>query len=89
MTEEGGLLPGIIVTPGAHIMTTEIDLGLVALNPGPMTTAIGAAATTTHIGVNPDHSSGLLANTSHVIEAPALTATMITSLQTLQECLLR
>ena len=76
-TEEGGLLPGIIVTPGAHIMNTEIDLGLVTLDPEPMTTAIGAAAVTTHIGVNPDHSTGLLATTSHIIEAPALTAAMI------------
>ena len=77
MTEEGGLLPGIIVTPGAHVMNTEIDLGLVTLDPGPMTTAIGAAAATTHIGVNPDHSTGLLTTTSHVIEAPALTAAVI------------
>ena len=77
MTEEGGLLPGIIVTPGAHIMNTEIDLGLVTLNPEPLTTAIGAAAATTYVGVNPDHSTGLLAATSHVIEAPALTTTMI------------
>ena len=42
-----------------------------------MTTAIGAAAAMTHIGVSQDHSTGLLAATSHVIEAPALTATIV------------
>ena len=77
MTEEGGLLPGIIVTPGTHIMNTEIDLGLVTLDPEPVTTAIGAAATMTHVGVNPDHSTGLLATTSHIIEAPVLTTAVI------------
>ena len=77
MTEAEGLLPGIIVTPGTHIMNTEIDLDSVALDPEPMTTAIGAAATMTHVGVNQDHSTGLLATTSHVIEAPALTATIV------------
>ena len=58
-------------------MNTEIDLDSVALDPEPMTTAIGAAATMTHIGVNQDHSTGLLATTSHMIEAPALTATVV------------
>ena len=77
MTEEGGLLPGIIVTPSTHIMNTEIDLGLVTLDPEPVTTAIGAAATMTHVGLNPDHSTGLLTTTFHIIEAPALTTTMI------------
>ena len=58
-------------------MNTEIDLDPVNLNPEPVTTAIGAAAATTHIGVNQDYSTGLLATTSHVIEAPALTATVV------------
>ena len=57
-------------------MNTEIDLDSVTLDPEPVTTAIGAAATTTHIGVSQDHSTGLLTTTSHVIEAPALTATI-------------
>ena len=77
MTEAGGLLPGIIVTPGTHVMNTEMDLDSVALNPEPVTTVIGAAAAMTHIGVNQDHSTGLLATTSHVIEAPALTAAVM------------
>ena len=77
MTEAGGLLPGIIVTPGAHIMNTEIDLDSVALNPEPVTTAIEAAATTTHVEVNQDHSTGLLTTTPHIIEAPALTAAIV------------
>ena len=77
MTEAGGLLPGIIVTPGAHVMNTEIDLDSVALNPEPVTTAMEAAATTTHIEVNQHHSTGLLIATPHVIEAPALTTTVV------------
>ena len=59
-------------------MNTEIDLDSVVLDPNPMTTAIEAAATTTHIEVNQDHSTGLPIATSHVIEAPALTATIVT-----------
>ena len=51
-------------------MNTE-DLGTVDLDPDPTTTAIGAAATTIPIGVNQDHSIGLLAAISHMIEAPA------------------
>ena len=78
MTEAGGPLPDITVTPATHAMNTEIDLDSVALNPDPMTTAIGAAATTTLIGVNQDHSTGLPITTSHVIEAPALTAAVMT-----------
>ena len=37
MTEAGGLLPGIIVTPGTHVMNTEIDLDSVTLDPEPVT----------------------------------------------------
>ena len=77
MTQAGGLLPDITVTPGAHIMNTETDLDSVALNPDPVITAIEAAATMTHIGVDPDHSTGLLTTTSHVIEAPAFTTTIV------------
>ena len=58
-------------------MKQEIDLGSATPNPDPVTTAIGAAATTTHVGVNQDHSTGLLTTISHVIEAPALTATAV------------
>ena len=58
-------------------MNTE-DLGSATLDPNPMTTAIGAAADTIAGGVNQDHSIGLLAAISHVIEAPApITAAMI------------
>ena len=58
-------------------MNTEIDLDSVALDPEPMTTAIEAAAATTHIEVNQDHSTGLLTATPHIIEALALTATIM------------
>ena len=71
MTGTGDPLPGITVTPAAHVMNTEIDLGSAALNPNSTTTAIGAAATMIHKGVNQDHSTGLLATISHVIEAPS------------------
>ena len=58
-------------------MDTE-DLGSATLDPDPMTTAIGAAAATIPGGVDQDHSIGLPATISHVIEAPApITATMI------------
>ena len=77
MTEAGGLLPGIIVTPGAHVMNTEIDLDSAAFDPEPVTTAIGAAAAMTHIGVSQDHTTDLLNATSHVIEAPAPTAAIM------------
>ena len=78
MTEAGGLLPDITVTSAAHIMNTETDLDSVALDPDPMTTTIGAAATMTHVGVNQDHSTGLPVAISHVIEAPALTVAIMT-----------
>ena len=58
-------------------MNTE-DLGSAILDPDPMTTAIGAAATMIPGGVNQAHSIGLLATISHMIEAPApITATVI------------
>ena len=43
-----------------------------------MITAIGATAAMTHIAVNQDHSTGLPIIISHVIEAPALTAAIMT-----------
>ena len=76
MTGLEGPLPDITATPVAHAMNTEIDLDSVALNPDPVTTAIGAAATTTPIGVNPDHSTDNLITTSPMIEAP--TAAILT-----------
>ena len=78
MTEAVGPLPDITVTPVAHAMNTEIDLDSVALDPDPMTTAIGAAAATSLVGVDQDHSTGLPIATSHMIEAPALTAAIMT-----------
>ena len=58
-------------------MNTEIDPDSVAFDPEPVTTAIGAAATTTHIGVDQDHSTGFLIATSHEIEAPAPTTAVV------------
>ena len=58
-------------------MNTE-DLDTVTLDPDPVTTATGAAATTIPIGVDPDHSIGLLTAISHEIEAPVpITAIVI------------
>ena len=59
-------------------MNTETDLDSVTLDPDPVTTAIGATATTTHIGVDQGHSTGLPATISHMIEAPAPTTTIMT-----------
>ena len=59
-------------------MNTETDLDSVTLNPNPMTTAIGATAATTHIKVNQGHSTGLPSAISHVIEAQAPTAIIVT-----------
>ena len=78
MTEAGGPLPEITVTPAAHVVNTEIDLDSVALDPNPVTTGIGAAAAMTPIGVNQDHSTGLPITTSPMIEAPALTTAIMT-----------
>ena len=58
-------------------MNTE-DLDTVTLDPDPATTATGAAAATIPVGVNLDHSIGLLATISHKIEAPVpITAIVI------------
>ena len=78
MTEAGGLLPDITAMPTIHIMNTETDLDSVALNPNSVTTAIGAAATTTHIGANQGHFTGLPNVISHMTEAPAPSAAIMT-----------
>ena len=69
-------LPGVTVKQLAHVMDTE-DLGSAALDPDPMTTAIGAAAATIPGGVDQDHSIGLPTAISHVIEAPAPITTAV------------
>ena len=77
MKGAGDHVPGTTVTPVTHGMNTE-DLDTVALDPDPTTTATGAAATMIPIGVNPDHSIGLLAAICHKIEAPVpITTVMI------------
>ena len=78
MTEAGGLLLDITVTPAIHIMNTETNLDSVAPDPNAMTTAIGATATRTHAGVDLGHSTGLPGTISHMIEAPAPTAAIMT-----------
>ena len=78
MTEAGGLLPDITATPTIHIMNTETDLDSVALNPNPVTTAIGATAATTHVGVDQGHFTGLPNAISHMTEAPAPTIAIMT-----------
>ena len=73
----GDHLPDTTVTPVTHGMNTE-DLDTVALDLNPTITATGATATTIPIGVDPDHSIGLLAAISHEIEAPVpITAIVI------------
>ena len=70
-------LPDTTVIPVAHGTNTE-DLDTVALNLDPMITATGATATMIPVGVDPDHSIGLLATISHEIEAPVpITAIVI------------
>ena len=59
-------------------MNTETNLDSVALDPNAMTTAIGATATRTHAGVDLGHSTGLPGTISHMIEAPAPTAAIVT-----------
>ena len=77
MTGARDHLPDTTVTPVAHGSNTE-DPDTVILDPDPTITATGAAATTIPIGVDPDHSIGLLATISHEIEAPVtITAIVI------------
>ena len=78
MTEAGGLLPDITATPAVHVMNTETDLDSVALDANPVTTAIGATATMTHVGVNQGHSTGLPNAISHMTEAQAPTTMVLT-----------
>ena len=59
-------------------MNTETDQDSVALDPDPMTTAIGATATTTLIGANQGHFTGLPNVISHVTEATAPTTAIVT-----------
>ena len=68
--------------PTVHIMNTETDRDSVALDPDPMTTAIGATATTTHVGATQGHFTGLPNIISHVTEATAPTTAIITHLTT-------
>ena len=58
-------------------MTTGTDLDSVALNPDPVTTAIGVVAARTLIEVTPDHSTDLPIATSHVTEAPVPTTAIM------------
>ena len=76
MTGVGDLPLDITATPDTHAMTTGTDLDSVALDPDPITTAIGVVATRTLIEVSPDHSTDLPIATSHVTEAPVPTATV-------------
>ena len=80
MTEVGDLPLDATATPDAHAMTTGIDLDSVALDPDPITTAIGVVAARTLVEVAPDHSTDLPVTTSHVIEVPVPTATAMTHL---------
>ena len=77
MTEVGGLPLDVTATPDAHAMNTGTDLDSVALDLNPITTAIGVVATMTLIEVTPDHSIDLPIATSHMIEAPVPTATIM------------
>ena len=82
MTELGDLPLDATATPDAHAMTTGTDLDSVALDPDPVTTVIGVAATRTLIEVTPDHSTDLPITTSHVTEVLVPTATAATHLIT-------
>ena len=77
MTEVGDLPLDTPATPDVHAMTTGTDLDSVALNPNPVTTAIGVVATRTLIEVTPDHSTDLPITTSHMTEAPVPTAAIM------------
>ena len=72
-TGVGDLLLDITATPDAHAMATETDLDSAALDPDPITTAIGVVATRTLVEVTPDHSTDLPIATSHMTEAPVPT----------------
>ena len=78
MTEAGGLLPNITATPTIHIRNTGTDQDSVTLDPDPVTTAIGATATMTHIGATQGHFAGLPNAISHMIEARVPTTVVVT-----------
>ena len=77
MTEAEGPLPDMTDTPAAHATDIGIGLDTVTLDPDLMSTAIGTTAAMTHVGVNQDHSTNIHATTSHAIEVPATTATIL------------
>ena len=76
-TGAGDHPPDTTVTQVTHGMNTE-DLDTVTLDPNPMITATGVAATVIPVGVNPDHSIGLHTAISHKIEAPVPITTVMT-----------
>ena len=59
-------------------MDIGTDIGSVALDSNPVTTTIGVVATTTLVGVDPDHSTDLPITTSHMIEVPVPTTAIAT-----------
>ena len=77
MTEVGDLPLDAPAIPDVHTTTTGTDLDSVALNPNPITTAIGVVAVMTLIEVTPDHSTDLPTTTSHMTEAPVPTTTIV------------
>ena len=72
----------ITTTPDVHAMTTGTDLDSVALNPNPITTAIGVVATRTLAEVTPDPSTDPPITTSHMTGAPVPTTTIMIHLTT-------
>ena len=79
-TEVGDLPLDATVTPDAYAMTTGIDLDSVALDPDPVTTAIGVVAARTLVEVTPDHSTDLPIATSHMTEVLVPTTAAMTHL---------
>ena len=58
-------------------MTSGTDPDSVALDPHPITTAIGVVDTRTLVEVTPDHSTDLPITIPHMTEAPVPTATIV------------
>ena len=77
MTGVGDLPLDITAMPDTHAMTSGTDPDSVALDPNPVTTAIGVVATRTLVEATPDHSTDLPVTISHVTEAPVSTATVV------------
>ena len=77
MTDIGDLPLDALATPDVHATTTGTDLDSVALDPDPITTAIGVAAARNPIEVAPGHSTDLPTTTSHMTEAPVPTTTIM------------